>query len=118
VSTVAVFAQEPERTGNLCVGEKLARKRYYTIHVARFHDGLTDGQAGEFSIGEFAGCHYETCRAAGFAGGLAFEMREEVEHPHGICVARRERQRIGFAGQTQTGVLVGNEFCAPAVFTF
>ncbi len=49
---------------------------------------------------------------------MVFEVREKVEHPHGVRVARGEREWIGFAGKTQAGVLVRDEFCAPAVFAF
>src|SRR5207248_4096289 len=45
-------------------------------------------------------------------------MREEMEDPHRIRVARRERQRTGVARQTKTRVVLRDKSCAPAILAF
>src|SRR5205085_3579032 len=92
VPAAPVFAQKPERAGNRRVGEKLTAKRDDAVHVTTLDQRLADSESGNFAAGEFAGSHDEARRAAGFAPGVIFEMREEVEHPHGIRVAGGERE--------------------------
>ena len=56
--------------------------------MAALDERLADREPGGFAVGEFTGRHDEARRAAGFAGSVVFEMREKVEHPHGVRVAR------------------------------
>lgn len=103
---VPVLRQEPQRAGDLRVGEKLAGQLHHAVHESRLHQRLSHLQPCRLAVAQLPRRHHEPRRTA------LLEVVQEVQHPHRVRVARRQRHLV--ASEIQARVFVGHPTCAPA----
>ena len=108
IPPVAILRKEPERAGNLRVREELTGELDDAVDVVLLDERLAHLQARGLAVGQLARGHHEAGRAA------VLQMREEVQHPHRVGVARRERHLLR-PPSMQARILVGDPIGAPAV---
>ena len=83
VSTVATLGQEPQATWNLGIGEKLFAQLYDAVDMIKVDKSFSTLESRGLAVGQLTRCHHKS-RCSAFP-----KMGQEMEDPHGICVASR-----------------------------